>query len=95
MHTASRRGRVVLFWSTSTVKQNKLPKLYTQQGLAELLDVPAYSIRYVVKTRNVTAALTVGGRKLFDDAALREIRQFLLELSWRNRRSNRSVADAV
>ena len=73
------------------MKQNKIPKLYSQQSIAELLGAPAYSIRYIVKSRHVKSALTVGGRKLFDDAALREIRQFLLELSWRNRRSNRAA----
>ena len=73
------------------MNQKKSPKYFSQAGIADVLGMPAYSVRYVIRTRHVEAALTVGNRRLFDKDALQEIRQFLLEISWRNRRSNHAA----
>lgn len=73
------------------MQQNHLPKYFTQAGMAELLKVSEWNVRYVVRTRRVEPALIVGGRKMFDKDGLNETRRFLQEISWRNRRSNRAA----
>ena len=73
------------------MKQDHLPKYFTQAGMAEVLQVSEWNVRYVVRTRRVESALVVGGRKMFDKAGLNETRRFLQEIAWRNRRSNRAA----
>ena len=69
------------------MQQNHLPKYFTQAGMAEVLQVAEWNVRYAVRTRNVEPALIVGGRKMFDKDGLNETRRFLQEIAWRNRRS--------
>ena len=67
--------------------QKPKPPYYSQRDLAAALEVQTWAIRYAIESRRIEPTIIAGGRRLFDEEALRKIKQALAEIAYKRRHS--------